>query len=266
MINDKSGLTYGSDGTAYVIVIAGQSNGTDRFTIVGNLPSNLQAILPGVNTFYKATDTVVDDGSWVNMQAGQNTTYGAATNLFSIGVSMGYRLLNTYNISPYIIPTAVAGTYIYQAIGNDWNINDANMLYNRMIVWYLRPALSKLTNNKFRLFFVWVHGESDSDSTLHANAYKSNLSSFIIQSRIDSGFANAPFIITELSQVHVFAAAGPASETIRSAQKDVTYNVPNTYLIPIGEQNKDLQADHEHYTPATAIDMGNRLADLISNI
>ncbi len=157
-----------------VIIMAAQSNGTDRFNISGLEPS-LKGSLTGVKSYFKTADNAVNNGSWVDMQAGVNTMSGTTGGtLFGMSVTMGWKLKG-YGITPYILNTAYPSAYVnvgqkYQGVLNTWYPSSADK-YTRCVTWNLTPALAAMPAGTKKIFIVFVGGESPADSLKHVNTF-----------------------------------------------------------------------------------------------
>lgn len=265
-----------------LIVIGGQSNGTDRFQIPNNLDLEMQALQRDVNVYHKTVYDSNDNGDWETAYVGweypdfptprQNTQTGSAqVDKFGVLVSMGYKLKYTYNHQSYIIPAALGGSYIADDVNPSWNVNHVNDFYDNLINWFWTPAQSKLPAqfaNKEPIL-VWIHGESDADTLAHGNAYYANMVALIAAFRADTGFPNAKVILTKLRSDY----GGPALglNAIRTAQVDLATNIANVYLIDTDTVAFPLSTDGQHYNPIintfggtqSAINLGEAIADVI---
>ena len=265
--SSNSGLTK----SGYLVIIAGQSNGNDRFIITGNLPAQYQGVQSDCYTYYKTVDDSSDNGSWVQMNAGVNTKTGtAATGFFGIGINITNRLLTTYSKYGYVVPTAVSGSYIAGDQTPSWDITKSAEYYERCISYHYRKAISKIGGVSYTPVFIWVHGESDSDTLAHGTAYEANLTALINKFRIDSGFPNMKIIITRLRSDYGGASLGLTQ--VRAAQVNIAATLPNVYIYDTETIATPLSTDGQHYNPITsnyggtqsALNLANGLADLIS--
>lgn len=258
----------------YIIIMAGQSNGTSRGNILPingekGLNTLLRGSLTGVKSYYKTVDNSVDNGSWVNLQAGVTDYPGSSSGTtFGISITLGNSLLNRYGITPWIIPAAYSSSYIYQDqqyLGtlNTWNINNTDR-YTRMYTWNYARAVAAMPAGIYKTIIVWVHGESDSEQVAFANAYKQNVIDFYNKFVSDSG-VTPKMIITELKS-DVSASLSPQSAIVRQAQQDILAALPNAvYLTTASEtwRSGGSEAANIHYSDLSYQSIGNRLADLI---
>lgn len=263
--------------TGYLLVLAGQSNGTDRFAITGNLNTLYQGTQPNVMTFYKTANTSAANGSWVQASAGVNTTTaGGIAGSFNIGVVAANRLINTYGSAGYIVPTAVGGTAIADAATTSWNVSHATGIYSqdlyaRMLNHFTQAVASIPVGTTLTPVLVWVHGEADSYIESYANAYYTNVFNLITQFRVDSGYSSMKVVITKLRSDFDPTAAYQAA--VKQAQIDLAANMTGVYLYDTNTALTPLWTDFQHYCPSTdatyggvqsATNLGNEMADLIS--
>lgn len=257
----------------YFVIIAGQSNGTDRFTQLGNLPVDMQGAQSNSFTYYKSTDDLYNNGSWVNMEAGVNTQTGTPqTGMFGVSVVLAHKLFNTYGKPAYVVPTAVGGTYIANDVTPSWNVSHLSMTeYNkRCMELHVYPAYQKIRETKkLKPVLVWVHGESDSDTVAHGNDYEDNITDFFNQIRVDSGFTDMPIIIPKIRSDY----GGPSLglNAVRLAVDNVANNMTNVFIIDMDTSDTPLSSDGQHYNPIvanysgtqSAINLGYKIADAI---
>jgi len=262
-----SGLTK----PGYLVIIAGQSNGTDRFTISGNLPAQNQSWQNDCYTYFKTVNDSNDNGSWVLMNPGVNTQTGTPqTGFFSIGVTMANRLKNNYNKLAYIVPTAIGGTYIANDITPSWNTSKTNEYYDRCYKDHVTKAILKIGGVQFTPVLVWIHGESDADTVAHGNAYQTNVTNLINKFRTDTGYPNMKVIITRLRSDYTGTNLGLSQ--VRTAQTNIVSSLNNVYLYDTETSRTPLSSDGQHYNPIvgsyggtqSALNIGEDLADLIA--
>lgn len=257
-----------------LIVVGGQSNGTDRFNILGNLPTEMQG-LQSYATYYKNTDNATDNGSWVQANSGVNTQTGTPqTNKFSVMVSCAYKLRNSYNTKSFVIPTGLSSTYIANDVTPSWNVSHSNEYYNRMTALHFTPAIAKLFSGVQSLspVLVWVHGENDSDTLAHGNAYQANLTALISAFRTYTGFPNAKVIIVKIRPDYGGPSLGLAS--VRTAIDNIAGGDANVIVLDANASDTTLSADTQHYNPVvdsfggiqSAVNLGYKLADIISTL
>jgi hypothetical protein len=271
-----------------LILWAGQSNSTDAFNINANLADTLQALQRDFNIYNKPVDDSSNNGSWARAYVGhnyptqtQNTQSGAIqTNRFAVHVSMANRLKYTYNHQTYLIPCGIISSYIANDVSPGWNSSHVGEYYDRMINYYWTPGKTALPSqfSGIEPIFVWIHGESDSDTLAHGQAYYANMVAFINKLRTDTGYSNMQVIITKLRSDYGgvgIPVLGLAD--VRQAQVDLANNISNVTLIdtddplyPLADQSGTFQ----HYTPCVdawggvmgAVNLGNKIADVIMTL
>lgn len=256
----------------YLITIGlSQSNGTCRFTQSGNIAAKYTTTLTNCYVYYKPINNSSDNGSWQQLKAGVNDQQGTAqTGMFGISTFIAFRLDSMYNKSAYVINSSVGGTHIANDVFPGWNSTHVNEYYTGMVHWHFIPAYSKLAGVNVTPVLLIIHGESDSDTQAHANAYYQNMYDAIVKFRQDSGFPNMKVIITKLRTDYypTYLYSG----TVRQAQIDLAANLTGVYLYDTNTSRTPLSTDGQHYNPVvgsfsgaqSAVNMGNDLADLIS--
>lgn len=258
--------------TGYLITFGfSQSNGTCRFTQSGNIAAKYTTTLSNCYTYYKSTNNSSDNGVWQQQKAGVNDQQGTAqTGYFGVSTFLAHRLDSMYNKSAYIINSSVGGTYIANDVNPSWNVSHSGQYYNTMINYHFRPALAKLSVVLTPVLVI-IHGESDSDTQAHGQAYYQNMYDGIVKFRQDSGFPNMKVIITRLRSDY----AGPpilGLSYVRQAQLDLATNLPNVVIYDTDTALSPLSSDGQHYNPIagsyggvmSAVNIGKGLADLIS--
>lgn len=107
---------------------------------------------------------------------------------------------------------------------------------------------------------VWIQGESDSATSGHATAYEANLTAFLANVRALSGMSAARFVIAKL---HPACSLGTTTTIgqIRAAQEAVAAaDSIGAYVV----ETSDLTLhDGLHYSEASAIELGRRIAAVI---
>ena len=276
MVNSNifgSSLSYIENFDGYFVIVAGQSNSTDRFTVLGNLPAALQGVQANSYTFYKPVNDFSDNGSWVQTNTGVNTQQGTAqTGMFGVNVVLASRLFNTYGKPAYVVPCGVAGTYIADSVVPSWNVNHIGEYYKKMVETVNQAYIKIRKKKKLKPVLVWIHGESDSEQLLYSQAYQTNVFNMLTQFRIDTGFLNIPYILTYLRPDYA-GGTTPGIPDIELAQTTLPTLISNTTLINTNTAAYPLSTDTFHYTPITAnypgvqaaINLGNTVGDVVHN-
>lgn len=256
----------------YFIIIAGQSNGTDRFTVAGNLPAALQGVQQNSYTYFKTADTYSNNGSWVKMETGVNTQTGTPqAGKFGVGLIIANRLFNTYKKTAYVVPTAIGGAYLANDVTPSWYSTHIAEHYKRMVEGHVHNAYLKIrATKKLKPVLIWIQGESDADTVAHGNAYQTGLTELINNTRTYTGFKNLPVIIVKLRADYV----GPPNlglTGVRQAMVNVANTLSNVFLFNTDNNRYPLSSDGQHYNPVvesyngtqSVINMGDDLADFI---
>ena len=259
----------------YFIAIWGQSNGTSRFTISGNLPAGQQGAQTGMyNWAYNAGTP-----AWQSYNSGTNDSYGTnvvingsttdynnVAGCFAIGNSLGYKLYNTYNKPTYLVSSCVGGTGLDSSFTPlTWDSGTVNNLYDQALNRTLSAyAACKAANPGLTIkpVILWVQGESDAyTSQATADNYETNLTNLINTSRTelevgDADFANVDYVVTSLRADTV---SYPWRDTVQRAQVAVASTLDNVYLHYMNTDRTPISSDTEHYTPISA-SFGGQLA------
>lgn len=115
---------------------------------------------------------------------------------------------------------------------------------------------------------VWIQGESDAQNATMANAYGTNLPAFFSDLRTDvPALETAHLIIPKLHPNCTLGGGigGARNATIRSAQD--AYAAANPTLVTTVEvSDLALEADSLHYSQASQIALGQRIASTIAGI
>lgn len=249
-------------GQRWLIIIAGQSNATDRGAYSG-LTYTYKGAQSGIWTYFKTADNSTDNGTWQNYVAGYNTFPSLGNfSYFAISATMGQKLAQL-GITPYFLPVGYGSSYLYYNVEypagtlNTWNVNNTNK-YTRFYTWNYVPAIAKLGFVPDKILMVWIHGESDSEQLTYATWYYRNFKAFIEKSRTDIG-QNFPVIITEL-KADVRVTWCPYRAVVRTCQDSIYANIPYTYSLSTASET--FQADTCHYSDASYMSIGIRTATL----
>lgn len=249
---------------ANVVIFAGQSNATDKGN-AANIPASMQGKMTWARSFRKSADDGLDNGYWDYYQTGVNSMATQATaGTFGSACAMANRLFYTYGKMAFVINSAVGNTRLSNLAGlPNWSPSVNNSYYNRNINQHVIPALKLLPVKNYKIAaYVWSQGENDAMVQAQANEYQANLIAYIAKVRLDLGLPNLPFIISKLKS-DVNPSTCPYASTIIAAQNYVIANIPNVYGID--NTNESFQADGIHYTDASYLSIGNKIADLINN-
>jgi hypothetical protein len=212
------------DNTAYVYIIAGQSN-TGR-AVASSLPSNLQSPITNAFIFNRSTNLLE------TLQAGVNTLLADNTaGQFGPEVKLASLLQPYLGRKIYFLKYGVGASKLAADTGNDWNVSSTNELYNNLKTYITTLKTALLSSGKTPVIkaIIWMQGEEDATNATHAAAYEANLTALIGDIRTFLVLPNLPFIIGRIN------GASDASEVyradVRAAQAAVDSAVANTYLI-----------------------------------
>ncbi len=152
-----------------------------------------------------------------------------------------------------IVKDAHDGTNLY----HDWNPARPDGLYAGLIA-RTHEALRRLAattgEHPHIVAFVWMQGEGDSYTRAHADAYQTNLTSFLADVRRD---LDAPHLRVVLGRIAYIA--GPYARTIRDAQTAVAGHDKNTTIVETNDLEHD-PASLVHLDTSGEIELGRRFA------
>lgn len=247
-----------------LILEIGQSNITDRATIQGNLPLELQKLQPHTFTFFKQSNGVSNNGFWSKVKAGVNTTpEGGVYGYYGIEPSLGARLKSVYGKSAYFIPVGVGGTGLDAAITQPNWAATTGTLYARAVLMF-QQALSK-SDKTLTPIVIWRHGNYDASNATWAANYQANEAALFAQLRTDLGLPNLKIISVQLESSTTYTY----KNTVRAAKIAVAAADANVILW---DNPYPLGPDNEHDNPQSASFggvqsktlIGYDLADIIS--
>ena len=241
-------------GPIRVFIMAGQSN------MAGGAPDPAPSNLsPQNNVLYQYR---------LQASAGrkESTTWESLRSLAGLGVGSSYGPELTFAKSMSqrvsepiaIIKVAANGTNLY----SHWDPTrtDVDALYPWMIE-KVESALNQLASLNYQPIvdsFVWVQGEGDAAFLSTATGYQNNLSQFAASVRNDLGISNLKFVINEL---HANVDRANASQ-LRQSQRNLAAADPNFRIV--NADDLTLLSDNVHFTSAMHMELGRRLADVLS--
>lgn len=171
-------------------------------------------------------------------------------------------LVRNYNLAPELIMCAQGAT----SVAVDWNPSTGTTYARLVDTTY--PTATDGTHPappaSFVPWIVWIQGENDASSGAYAAAYDVNLPAFFAALETDiPDFADCKIALVQL---HIDSRNGSADATtvgqVRSAQQAfAAANPDRVFLIDVDDLS--LQVDNVHYTEATAIEVGKRIAAVI---
>lgn len=258
----------------YAIFLIGQSNNTSRFTISGNLPAPLQGVQSNVKTFYKISDDYLNNGSFVNLEAGVNDMTPPTSGQFSIGLILADKIFNTYGEHCYLIPTAVGGTFLADDVTPSWYPTHISEYSKRSVEAFGNNAIQQLRNTGLILkpLVLDIHGESDAGTVAHGTDYEAGKIAQYNYIRDYFGFPNMPIIATKLRSDYNGSPKLGLTQ-LRASQVNIASSVTNYYLFDTDTADYPLDSGGEHYNPTSAswggvmsaINLGEDLASVVNS-
>lgn len=227
-----------------LIMAAGQSN-IDGSQTIATLQDQYKKPFPHIR-FY---DPAANEFNTMDYTVPKTFRAPNTTSIFAIQFSLYTKLqarLGNINVFQY----AVGGTALNDAGATGWKSGVGGTLYDTMITKYgtCRTLLRAGQVKNYRVpFMYWAQGEGDSANATNANAYNTNLTTLINNTRIDTGLFGLPFIIPLINS-NINTGTFPNWSTVRTAQLAVAAALPKVYTV--NPDSCELAADGVHYTPA----------------
>ena len=247
-----------------VILLRGQSNAVgDAFntTLAGDLFYDKEEIkianlITGVFENLK-----VNSSTFVGNNAGLPTYvsgYIAAYSRHGLELRLMKVLNDSYNIPFWLHKYAVGATSLAQTTTLNWNINSADNLYTRS-----HDSWTLFKNGSGRNLapdlYVWIQGESDSQSQTDINNYYNNCVAFFAAERAFYNAPNMPILIVSMSSQQTLF---PEYAQIKAIQASLGA-LPNNYYY---NQNYAVDGGGAHYTTNAYTSMANDLLPIIKTI
>lgn len=168
-----------------------------------------------------------------------------------------------------IVKWAASGTQLAQSPGGtgdtyDWNIHSPGEFFDQGRA-YLRDALTAIRAAGYdpviRLVH-WQQGEADANDTAMAQAYQANLTDLITGWRAIDGWQVPKGATVYIGRLREGYSQGTvAGGIVRLAQQAVVAARPGGPAVLIDNDDFAVEADYTHYTKASLILNGDRVAD-----
>jgi hypothetical protein len=251
-------------GNANIVVFAGQSQTNCNGTTGTDMPANLTGPMADIYTWdpfnnkfmpYQAGVT-----SALHLKAGlypdTSLNYWGPEAEFARRWKIDYPGVPLY-IVKLAYSTSSLSTITQSPGKGTWDINTRGDLYDFMVstVSAAKSVLTTAGVTPVMRAFNWIQGENDSGATAAANAYQTNLTNLVSQSRTDFLGATAPFVIGRMKTV----PANSGSAAVRTAQQYVGENV--AYCRWFDMDNMQLSSDAYHFGVSGTQEMGQRNYD-----
>jgi hypothetical protein len=276
-INARYGMSiplWSSYSEAPTIVKAGQSNSSgrgDRGASDVNVPSPYNGVLTGCNVWYGTPAAGVGTAFNTLSIAANNHMLGddgLASSYIGDEETMCKDYIDDHGGSVYLVKFAQGGTFLaYDAGGNYWAAADeteaqqsSRKLY-RILMQNWWQSLRIQQGNSLRPVIKgidWYQGEQDAVTQVNADAYQTNLTSFINTARPELGFTaeNSPFYIVRI-HADIDGAQHPYKATVRTAQDNVAAALTNCFLVSVDGYTL---RDAAHINVAGQLALGSFLA------
>jgi hypothetical protein len=178
------------------------------------------------------------------------------------------------------VKTASGGTSLYGAWNPNWTAEKAKAsekphkqklkLFEQHII-QVNQQLEELTlkNTPYKILALgWLQGENDAAREMRAVNYQHNLEALFSAYRQNLNQPNLPIIVGQINSTYGNFTQGPA--LVRNAQKDVTLNDPNSYLVATSTNPKWMDypkhPDNVHYNTAGQINLGKAFGNILNTV
>lgn len=227
--------------------------------------SDLEPAHPDVKIYRGAYNS--GNGSWPQLAAGFGITWNGSR--FGPELAFGHAIQSSKGGKIAIVKYAHGATGLAAGAGKkgdrqkDWDptYSGSNQYdYFLATVANAKAAAQAAGDTLDIVGMLWMQGESDSRNATHANAYETNLTSFIASVRSDLELPELEFYIGTIADSGVWTHR----EVIWAAQEAVAARDPKAFVV----NGKDLplladDADGDgniHYTAAGQVTLGERFA------
>ncbi len=230
-----------------LFIWAGQSNAQGWQGNAAQYPvddENLDASIKLNWTFFNNESS---EGEWVKMQPQKGRFPDGH---FGPEVSFA-RELKKAGYSPAIFKYCLGAT----GLARDWKAPGEGGIYDSMVA-ELENGINKLEKQGYTVNvrgLIWIQGESDGDSDLHAEAYRENLNCLIQNLRDEVLKKPDLIIILGVDEQHGFMQERPVVVEAQKRLADEDQNIIYTsmYALP--------KADGTHLTPEGLVEHGYRI-------
>lgn len=244
------------------IVVAGQSNcfQTDTRTAAANLIQQ-----PDVPAWYAmqlgvGTDLRLRVIPWQGIDCRyRSVVYNSSRQWVGTPEAMVRRLVDTYGHRPRLIHYAVGAS----RFADQWP--DAALRFTAQAQQQIQEALasSLYPGTPARRFIVIIHGESDAQALVNANAYDTYLGTVVTALRTTLGDANTHTVVVQLSTNQNVGGTNEIA-TVRTKQAAWVTAQGGSKATLIDSTPYAISADNIHRSQAGAKALGDAIADVIA--
>ena len=244
--------------TAYVILVAGQSNANGTNSAITELTTGMDTKLNSCKVWNGSAFEYLYPIAQNNNQMPASSENGS----FAFPVPLVSNLYDSTQQNIYLINYAIGGTKMYNnASPSVWTSAISTSLYNDFRIWAKNglSAISAIEDN-YEVLFYFYQGETDCTNATWADAYEVNLGNFIDSVR---NYLLMPTMNTYIMRIH--SGSSPTYTelaTVRAAQAAVAAAKINVTMVSTDDCT--LGADLQHLTSAGHITLANKLSGLIS--
>ncbi len=242
-----------------VYILMGQSNaqGYNQGAVV--VPDSLNGALSGCLIFNYLNDSIETLQYGVN-----NFGYSASPAKHGIELALMKKRLQLTGDTALLIKYAVSGSFIYKMGAlQDWNTGSTKELY-----WKARQAvngglgwLEQSGHTPAKITLVWMQGESDSDSLVHANAYYQNTLNLFLRLKADvPALANMQVIIVQTRNI---TASNSNFDTNIAAEQNRLVNDNSSWMQIVNVSDIAPSTSYVHLTSNEYNRVGIRVAEMV---
>lgn len=239
------------------MIVAGQSNALGYTLGAADLPPHLRSPIPDV-WIWSAAKTRFEP-----LRPGSNTGSRNSPGAWGPEAQFAWRWRAASPCGPlYIVKHARGETGLASdPAAKDWSPTSAGELFEATAkeVFAAKASLVGQGLHVRTRTILWMQGETDAGSVAKANAYETNLATFIVQARARWQAADAMF---QIGQIGRLEPGYPGNENVRQAQARIAGQSPNvtiTDTAPFPRQS----SDHVHMTADAQVRLGDEFFDAL---
>lgn len=238
-------------------LLGGQSNAVGAES-TPSVPDSLRNPIPNSLIFNYTNDSIEQLQYGVN-----NFGFPSSTAKHGIELAFMYKRYQLTGDTSYMIKYAQSGTYIYKMNGlKDWNVGSYHEWY-----WTFRQTvnaglgwLDQSGHYPNKITLIWMQGEQDSDSLVHANAYYQNTLNLFLRLKHDiPALANMQVIIVKTRNIN--ASNSNYDTNVAAAQQQLADDYPS-WIQAVSVADIDT-SNNIHFTSDGYNRVGIRVAGLI---
>lgn len=222
------------------------------------LPPEMQGPQKDILVYTSATDPAK---AWVPLENGKNDNWDGGGQ-FGCEASLMQALAAASTNKPvYLYKNSAAGSSLEaKPTENDWSPDSHGELLDGFLggIGGVKESLKALGLKPNFRGFIWMQGETDSNSATGSAAYQANLAKLIDWVRQK---ADAPDMPVYIGRIHS-KYAGPYLQEVRAAEANLATSGHN--IIMFDTDGLPLNTDSIHFTGDAQITIGQKIFDIVS--